>query len=92
MAFGTFFKKILTGAKNLVNKAAPIIRKGLDAVSKVTPFIQAGATALGGPIGAAVGNIASTVGGIASQAGQFIDKTELSNGFSGSRFDVPLLK
>ena len=92
MAFGTFFKMILTGARNLVNKVAPIVRKGLDAVSKVTPFIQAGASALGGPIGSAVGSIAGTVGNIAGQAGQFMDKTGLSGGFTGSRFDVPLLK
>ena len=87
MAFGSFFKKILTGAKNLVNKVAPIVRKGLDAVSKAAPFIQAGATAIGGPIG----GVANTIGSYAGKASTFLDKVGIPR-LTGQRFDVPLLK
>ena len=70
MAFGTFMKKIWNGAKNLAQKAAPIIRKGLDVVSKIAPAAASIAGALGRPdIAAGIG-----VGGaIAGQAGQAYD-------------------
>ena len=88
MAFGTFFKKILTGAKNLISKAAPIIRKGLETVSKVTPYIQNIGKAIGGPIGSTISGIAGTVGTIADKGARFMDNSGLSKG----KFDVPLLK
>ena len=91
MAFGTFFKKILTGAKNLVNKTAPTIRRGLDVVNKFAPVVSDVANKFG-PIGQTIGGIANTVGEYAGRAGDYMDKTGLSNGFTGSRFDVPLLK
>ena len=87
MAFGTFFKKILTGAKNLINKAAPIVRKGLETVSKIAPTIG---NAIGGPIG----GIVNTVGNLAGKGAQLMDKTGLSGGVNGlkGRFNMPLLK
>ena len=87
MAFGTFFKKIITGAKNFINKAAPIVRKGLETVSKIAPTIG---NAIGGPIG----GIVNTVGNLAGKGAQLMDKTGLSEGVSGlkGRFNMPLLK
>ena len=88
MAFGTFFKKIISGAKNLVQNVAPVVRKGLDAVNKYAPIIADAANKFGGPIGTTIGGIASTAGAIAGKAGKYMDKTGLSDG----RFDLPILK
>ena len=75
MAFGSFFKKIISGAKNLIGKVVPIVKKGLNAVSKIAPAIATGAAALGGPIGATIGSVASTVGNIAGGLSNFMDKS-----------------
>lgn len=89
MAFGTFFKKIISGAKNIVAKAAPIIRKGLEAVNKYAPVVANAANKfIGGPVGQVIGGIANTAGSLAGKASQYMDKTGLSEG----KFDVPLLK
>ena len=90
MAFGTFFKKILTGAKNL----APVIRKGLDTVSKYAPIIADTANKFG-PIGSTIGGIVSTAGSLAGHAGEFMDRVDstVSKYKLGSRkFDQPILK
>ena len=72
MAFGSFFKKIINGAKNIIGKVVPAVKKGLDAVSKIAPKIAAGATAFGGPIGATIGSVADTVGKVAGGFSQFL--------------------
>ena len=72
MAFGSFFKKIINGAKNIIGKVVPAVKKGLDAVSKIAPKIAAGATAFGGPIGATIGTVADTVGKVAGGFSQFL--------------------
>ena len=98
MAFGSFFKKIISGAKNLIGKIAPAIKKGLDVVSKVAPAIATGATAFGGPIGAAIGGVANTVGNIAGGISKVIQGTPQGAaqpmlGVNGAgRFAIPLLK
>ena len=79
MAFGSFFKKIISGVKTI----APIVRKGLDVVSKVAPTI-------GNVIGGPIGGIINTVGAVAGKAGQFMDKHDVVGKIG--RFDVPLLK
>lgn len=84
MAFGTFFKKIMTGAKNIVDNALPVIRKGVSTVAKVAPMIAKGASAFGGPIGTAIGTAASTVGSIANAVDNVLNKQ--------GKFDIPLLK
>ena len=94
MAFGSFFKKIITGAKNLIGKIGPAVKKGLDAVSKIAPAIATGAAAFGGPIGAAIGGVANTVGNIAGGISKVIDgapKPMLGVNGAG-RFAIPLLK
>ena len=51
MAFGSFFKKIISGAKNLIGKIAPAVKKGIEVVSKLAPAVATGAAAFGGNIG-----------------------------------------
>lgn len=97
MAFGSFFKKIISGAKNLIGKVVPAVRKGLDAVSKIAPAIATGAAAFGGPIGSTIGGIANTVGNIAGGISNFMDNPlpppPQALGVNGAgRFAFPLLK
>ena len=105
MAFGSFFKKIITGAKNIIGKVIPVVKKGLAAVSKIAPAVAAGASMLGGPIGATIGSVANTVGSVAGGISNFLDQPKNlmlkgnppnrvlgANGAGVRRFDVPLLK
>ena len=97
MAFGSFFKKIISGAKNLIGKVVPAVKKGLAAVSKIAPAIATGAAAFGGPIGAAIGGVANTVGNIAGGINNFLDNGPPPQppalGVNGAgRFAFPLLK
>ena len=103
MAFGSFFKKIVTGAKNLISKVAPVVKKGLDAVSKIAPAIATGTAAFGGPIGQAIGGVASTVGNIAGGISRVMDNPKQAStpyaaqgaliGANGAgRFAFPLMK
>ena len=93
MAFGSFFKKIISGAKNLVNKAAPIVRKGLEAVQKYAPLIGDTVSKFG-PVGSTIGRYINTAGSLAGKGAEYMDKTGLSGGVSGlkGRFNAPLLK
>lgn len=84
MAFGSFFKKIISGAKNIIGKVVPVVKKGLAAVSKIAPAIATGAAALGGPIGATIGSVANTVGNITGGVSQFLD-----SGWSNSNSQSP---
>ena len=102
MAFGSFFKKIINGAKNIIGKIIPTVKKGLDTVSKIAPAIATGAAAFGGPIGTAISGVAGTVGNIAggiskflpnSSSKQSIPPANLRLGGNGAgRFAVPMLK
>ena len=94
MAFGSFFKKIITGAKNLIDKIGPAVKKGLDAVSKIAPAIATGAAAFGGPIGATIGSVASTVGNVAGGISNLMNNgpPPLLGANGAGRFAIPLLK
>ena len=101
MAFGSFFKKIINGAKNIIGKVVPAVRKGLDTVSKLAPKIAAGASAFGGPIGSTISGVADTVGKVAGGFSQFLNNPTSSRpplptnrlGANGAgRFAVPMLK
>ena len=98
MAFGSFFKKIINGAKNIIGKIIPTVKKGLETVSKIAPVVAAGASTFGGPIGAAIGGVADTVGKVAGGVSQFLsnpasNKNNVRLGANGAgRFQVPLLK
>ena len=101
MAFGSFFKKIINGAKNIIGKVVPAVKKGLDAVSKIAPKIAAGATAFGGPIGSTISGVADTVGKVAGGFSQFLSNPKqalpqannMRLGANGAgRFAVPMLK
>ena len=104
MAFGSFFKKIINGAKNIIGKIVPAVKKGLDTVSKIAPKIAAGAAAFGGPIGATISGVADTVGKVAGGFSQFLSNptskpqippptNNMRLGANGAgRFAVPMLK
>lgn len=98
MAFGSFFKKIISGAKNLIGKIAPAVKKGIDVVSKIAPAIATGAAAFGGDIGSKVSGIAGKIGNIAGGINKTLNgplPTAPSPmlGVNGAgRFAIPLLK
>lgn len=54
MAFGTWFKNLITKGKALIKKAAPVIRKGVEIAKKVAPVI-------GGTIGNIINGVANAV-------------------------------
>ena len=54
MAFGTWFKNLITKGKALIKKAAPVIRKGVEIAKKVAPVI-------GGTIGNVINGVANAV-------------------------------
>ena len=100
MAFGSWFKNIINGAKNVIGKALPVLKKGAEIVSKVAPV-------LGGAIGGPVGNVISKIGDYAGKFaggnkalgvnGAGIRNNSWSQPISGpvgnpGRFDIPLLK
>ncbi len=108
MAFGSWFKNLISGAKNIIGKALPVLKKGAEIVSKVAPVI-------GGAIGGTAGNVINKIG---NYAGKFAGNKSLgvngagirqtNNGqrplelahntpvnaqyFNPGRFDIPLLK
>lgn len=67
MAFGSWFKNIINGAKNVIGKALPVLKKGAEIVSKVAPV-------LGGAIGGPVGNVINKIG---DYAGKFAGNKSL---------------
>ena len=94
MAFGSFFKKIVSGAKNLIGKIAPVVKKGIEVVSKLAPAVATGAAAFGGPIGSTIGNIANKVGTVAGGIYNFMSNgpPPLLGANGAGRFAIPLLK
>lgn len=102
MAFGSWFKNIINGAKNVIGKALPVLKKGAEIVSKVAPV-------LGGAIGGPVGNVINKIGDYAGKfaggnkalgvngAGIRQTNNSWSQQIAGpttnpGRFDIPLLK
>ena len=100
MAFGSFFKKIINGAKNIIGKIVPAVKKGLDTVSKIAPAIAKGAAAFGGPIGSTISGVADTVGKVAGGFSQFLNNptskplppANMLGANGAGRFAVPMLK
>lgn len=87
MAFGTFFKNIINGAKKVFTAAAPYIRKAID----IAPVV-------GNMVGGKVGNAITKIGNVATNISA---KSLGSNGAgtwklpmsaNGARFNVPALK
>ncbi len=101
MPFGSFFKKIINGSKNIIVKVVPAVKKGIETVSKIVLKIAAGASAFGGPIGSTISGIADTVGIVAGGFNQFLSNptgkppippvSRLGANGAG-RFAVPMLK
>lgn len=87
MAFGSWFKNIINGAKNVIGKALPVLKKGAEIVSKVAPV-------LGGAIGGPVGNVINKIGDYAGIRQTNNSWSQPINGpvTNPGRFDIPLLK
>ena len=69
MAFGTFFKKVWNGVKNVAKKVAPVLQKGLEIAGKIAPVVSGIVTGMGHP---EVGQAIYKGGGIAERAGKVI--------------------
>lgn len=82
MAFGSWFKNIMNGAKNVISKVAPVVSKVAHTLSPV----------FGGSIGKVlegVGNISDKI----NTASTFLPSTSTqNNNFNATRFSVPKLK
>ena len=93
MAFGSWFKEIVKGAKNVFNKVLPALKKGAEIVSSVAPVIG---SAIGGTVGnviSNVGKVAGNVTGKISNVNNMIKGSPSRLGANGAgRFDIPLLK
>ena len=76
MAFGSFFKKIVNGAQNLVRKAIPVVKKVAETVQKVAPAVSKFGENIGIPM---ISNIANTVGSVAGGVNKFLGKIENKN-------------
>ena len=94
MAFGSFFKKIITGAKNIIGKVVPAVKKGIEVVSKLAPAVATGAAAFGGNIGNKISDIAGKVGNVANGVNRFMSNgpPPLLGANGAGRFALPLLK
>lgn len=57
MAFGTWFKNLITKGKQFIKKASPYIRKGVDIARRIAPMI-------GGPVGGVINGIANGVNNV----------------------------
>lgn len=99
MAFGTFFKKIISGAKNILPKIKNVVKKGAEIVNKIAPAVSSAVNSFGTPWSSVISNAVDTVGSAAGKLNKYLggdskaDKRLLgSNGSGIRRFDVPLLK
>lgn len=72
MAFGTFFKKIVEGVKNIARKAVPIVQKTLSAIDKYSKPVANVVDMIPGASGFANG--IRQAGRYAATGNQFIDK------------------
>ena len=93
MAFGSWFKNIVNGAKNVFSKVLPVLKKGAEIVSSVAP-------AIGSVVGGSAGNVINTIGKVAGGVNNTLNNgwkpsnstpRMLGSGGAG-RFNVPLLK
>ena len=82
MAFGSWFKNLVSGAKSIIGKVLPVFKKGLEIAGKVAPIASQVGGVIGGKVGNAISNVGNVVGGISNRLG--------ANG--AGRFSVPMLK
>ena len=76
MAFGSWFKNIIKGAKNIIGKALPVVKKGSEIISKIAPTI---ANAFGGK----AGDVINKVGNISGQLNQRLNVKGGANALLG---------
>ena len=93
MAFGSWFKGIVKGAKNVFNKVLPVLKKGAEIVSSVAPAIG---SVVGGSVGNVINSIGKVAGGVNNTLSNGWQPSKSSSRMLGSsgagRFNVPLLK
>lgn len=93
MAFGTFFKNLINGAKKVFTAAAPYIRKAIN----IAPVVG---NMAGGKVGNAItkiGNVAANISakGLGSNGAwrePAVSTWKLPMSANGARFNVPALK
>lgn len=78
MAFGSWFKNIIKGAKNLIGKAMPVLKKGAELVSRVAPIAK-------DIIGGSVGDIIGKVGDVAGKVNNRLSSKNMIGGDAGKR-------
>lgn len=108
MAFGSWFKNIVKGAKNVIGKVLPKVKNVAETVGRFAPLINQAGNLIGGNVGEAI----NTIGNGVSKFNRLRSPTELdgkANGLFGAngagarrivgangsgvrRFDIPLLK
>ena len=86
MAFGSWFKNIVSGAKSLINKALPVLKKGFEVASKVAPTVGKIGDIIGGPVGTAISSASNMIGNVSGRLNSKLG----ANG--AGRFAVPMLK
>ena len=89
MAFGSWFKNIVKGAKNVISKIAPVLKKGAEIVSSVAPAIG---SAIGGPVGNVINSIGNYAGKVSNSWKPSNNSPRMLGSNGAGRFNVPLLK
>lgn len=77
MAFGSWFKNIINGAKNIIGKVLPVFKKGAELVSRIAPITSE-------LIGGTAGDVIQKVGNVAGKINQRLNTSKLG-GNSGKR-------
>lgn len=87
MAFGTFFKNLINGAKKVFTAAAPYIRKAID----IAPVVG---NMVGGKVGNAITNTSRILGNVAAKGlgSNGAGTWKLPMSANSARFNVPALK
>ena len=105
MAFGSWFKNIVKGAKNVIGKVLPKVKNVAETVGRFAPLINQAGNLIGGNVGDVINTIGKGVsklndrinykGGNVNALGANGAGARRIVGANGSgvrRFDIPLLK
>lgn len=94
MAFGSWFKNIVSKTKNAIRKALPIVRKIIDTTKTIAPILS---PVIGGNAGKLINNIGNYAGkidnGLNRIAPQNLKLSRIqNNNITPDRFAIPMLK
>ena len=99
MAFGSWFKNIVKGAKNVIGKVLPKVKNVAETVGRFAPLINQAGNLIGGSAGEAINTIGNGVSklnrnanGLFGANGAGARRIVGANGSGVRRFDIPLLK